>query len=77
MENLHSLSPHLSGWTLSHLILAGLNLSGGQEVWGEEPDPAPLCEAGPGVHRQAESCRDHMPRNIQRLPPVWTLHPAR
>ena len=76
MENLHSLSPHLSGWTLSHLILAGLNLSGGQEVWGEEPDPAPLCEAGPGVHRPAPGGRDHLPGDLQGLPSDGTIHAA-
>ena len=51
----------------------GLNLSGGQEVEGEEQDAAAVCQTGPGVHRSSSHHRNHLP---WRIPPDGTLHPT-
>lgn len=63
--------------TFSKPPTAGLNLSGGQEVGGEKQNTTALCEAGPGVYRQAAGSRSHLPGDLQRLPSDGTIHAAR
>lgn len=54
---------------------AGLNLSGGQEDRGEEQNPTQICQARPGVHRQAPGRGCHLPGDLQGLPSDGTVHP--
>lgn len=53
---------------------AGLNLYGRQEDGGEEQDATTICKTGPGLHRPPAHCRDHLPRDLQGVPPDGTVY---
>lgn len=53
---------------------AGLNLYGRQEDGREEQDATTIRKTGPGLHRPPAHGRDHLPGDLQGVPPDGTVY---